>query len=113
VLQEEEAAGLREELRQVQAEGPLLGTEVVERPISSWQLNALCLDTLRMQVQGQWSSARLRTCASRLQRFVCSSPRQRVHLETRWRRWLTTAPASLGGVGRAPHERGEALSLRL
>jgi hypothetical protein len=92
VLQEEEAAQLRDELLQVQTAGPLLETELVERPISRWLLNALCLDTLRIQVQGQWSSARLHACVGRLVRFVCSSPRQRRQHETRFRQWLREPP---------------------
>ncbi len=93
VLQEEEAAQLRDELQQVYTDGPLMETDLAERPISSWLLNALCLDTLRMQVQGQWSSARLHACAGRVARFVCSSPRRRPQHETRFRRWLRTPPA--------------------
>lgn len=92
VLQEEEAAQLRDELVQVQTAGLLLETELLERPISRWLLNALCLDTLRMQVQGQWSSVRLHACAGRLARFVCGSPRQRRQHETRFRLWLNTPP---------------------
>ncbi|MGH9206995.1 MAG: transposase [Acidimicrobiales bacterium] len=92
VLQEEEAAQLRDELLQVQTDGPLMATEFIERPISRWLLNALCLDTLRLQVQGQWSSARLHACVGRLARFVCGSPRQRRQHETRFRRWLHEPP---------------------
>lgn len=92
VLQEEAAAQLRDELVQVQTAGPLMETELVERPISRWLLNALCLDTLRMQVQGHWSSTRLHACVGRLARFVCGSPRQRRQHETRFRQWLREPP---------------------
>lgn len=62
--------------------------ENLSGPISSWVLTGLCLDTLRQQVQGQWSEARLRACLPQLRRFLISSPRQRVHQETAIRRWL-------------------------
>ena len=50
--------------------------------VSSYLLAGLCLETLRQQVQGQWSQARLRDCLPRLQRFWCSRLRRRVHQET-------------------------------
>ncbi len=54
----------------------------------------VCLDTLRQQVQGQWTTARLRACLPRLQRFLVMSPRRREHQETRVRTWLDRrAPA--------------------
>ena len=56
--------------------------------VSSWLLSGLGLDTLRQQVQGQWSEARLQACLSRLRRFVCSRPRRRAHQETTVRAWL-------------------------
>ena len=56
--------------------------------VSSWLLSGLGLDTLRPQVQGQWSEARLQACLSRLRRFVCSRPRRRAHQETTVRAWL-------------------------
>jgi Transposase DDE domain len=56
--------------------------------VSSWLLNGLGLDTLRQQVQGRWSEARLQTCLPRLHRFLCSRPRQRGHQESTVRTWL-------------------------
>jgi hypothetical protein len=56
--------------------------------VSSWLLSGLGLDTLRQQVQGQWSEARLQACLSRLRRFLCSRPRRRAHQETTVRAWL-------------------------
>ena len=56
--------------------------------VSSWLLSGLGLDTLRQQVQGQWSEARLQACRSRLRRFLCSRPRRRAHQETTVRAWL-------------------------
>lgn len=90
VLQEEEASVLREVLSQVQATGPQELSEWEDRPLSSWMLTSVCLDTLRVQVLGQWSAARVRACAPALQRYLRSSPRQRTHRETRIRGWLAT-----------------------
>jgi Transposase DDE domain len=56
--------------------------------VSSWLLSGLGLDTLRQQVQGRWSEARLQACLSRLRRFLCSRPRRRTHQETTVRAWL-------------------------
>jgi Transposase DDE domain len=56
--------------------------------LSSWLLSGLGLDTLRQQVQGSWSEARLQACLPRLRRFLCSRPRRRVHQETTRRAWL-------------------------
>jgi hypothetical protein len=56
--------------------------------VSSWLLSGLGLDTLRQQVQGRWSEARLQACLPRLRRFLCSHPRRRVHQESTVRAWL-------------------------
>jgi hypothetical protein len=56
--------------------------------VSSWLLSGLGLDTLRQQVQGSWSEARVQACLPRLWRFLCSRPRCRVHQETTVRTWL-------------------------
>ena len=56
--------------------------------VSSWLLSGLGLDTLRQQVQGRWSEARLHACLPRLRRFLCSRPRRRVHQESTVRAWL-------------------------
>ena len=56
--------------------------------VSSWLLSGLGLDTLRQQVQGRWSEARLQTCLPRLRRFLCSRPRRRGHQESTVRTWL-------------------------
>jgi Transposase DDE domain len=56
--------------------------------VSSWLLSGLGLDTLRQQVQGSWSEARLQACLPRLHRFLCSRPRRRVHQESTVRAWL-------------------------
>lgn len=56
--------------------------------VSSWLLSGLGLDTLRQQVQGRWSAARLQVCLPRLRRFLCTRPRQRVHQESAVRAWL-------------------------
>lgn len=56
--------------------------------VSSWLLSGLGLDTLRQQVQGRWSEARLQAYLPRLQRFLCSRPRRRGHQECAVRAWL-------------------------
>ena len=56
--------------------------------VSSWLLSGLGLDTLRQQVQGRWSEARLQTCLPRLRRLLCSRPRRRGHQESTVRAWL-------------------------
>jgi hypothetical protein len=56
--------------------------------VSSWLLIGLGLDTLRQQVQGSWSEARLQACLPRLRRFLCSRPRRRGHQESTVRAWL-------------------------
>ncbi len=67
-------------------------TEASEEVVSSWLLCDLCLETLRQQVRGQWSQARVVACVPRLRRFLLSHPRRRGHQETALRRWLS-APA--------------------
>ena len=56
--------------------------------VSSWLLSGLGLDTLRQQVQGGWSEARLQACFPRLHRFLCSRPRRRGCQEATVRTWL-------------------------
>jgi len=88
-LQEEEASQVREQLGQAQAE--LEAQTQTEFPaVSSWVLTGLCLETLRLQVQGQWSAARLHACVPRLRRFLCSHRCRRVHQETAMRAWLAS-----------------------
>jgi Transposase DDE domain len=57
--------------------------------VSTWRLTDLSLTTLRQQVQGTWTRARLVACLPRLRRFVGESGRQRLQQETALRRWLT------------------------
>jgi hypothetical protein len=56
--------------------------------VSSWLVSGLGLETLRQQVQGRWSEARLQACLPRLHRFLCSRPRRRGHQESAVRTWL-------------------------
>jgi hypothetical protein len=73
-LQEEGGADLHRCLRALASPTPVV--------ISRWLTTSLGLDTLRQQVQGTGSQARLRACLPRLQRFLCSRPRRRAHQET-------------------------------
>ena len=68
--------------------------EPPEAPVSSWLLTSLCIQTLRVVVQGYWTPARLLACLPYLHRFVCGSPRLRVHQETTIRRLLKAQPGS-------------------
>jgi Transposase DDE domain len=56
--------------------------------VSSWWVSGLGLETLRPQVQGRWSEARLQACLPRLHRFLCSRLRRRGHQESTVRTWL-------------------------
>ena len=80
-LQEEAMAMIRAHLPTDTPMAPL--------PVSRWLLTGLGLDTLRQQVYGTWSQARVQTCLPRLRRFVVLSPRRREHQETTIRAWLT------------------------
>jgi len=106
-LQHQEAASARALLQQVASARPWLTApatqsvepvssptpqEPPEAPVSSWLLTSLCVQTLRIVVQGYWTPARLLACLPYLHRFVCSSPRQRVHQETTIRRLLKAQP---------------------
>jgi hypothetical protein len=69
VLQEQQAAQVRSLLQRLvhSALSETIGLPV-PRPMSSWSISKICLQTLRQQVLGQWSMARLRACLPRLQR---------------------------------------------
>jgi hypothetical protein len=89
VLQEQQAASVRQQLAQVrQAAQVTVILMPALQPISSWTLNKLCLQVLKNQVLGQWSMARLRACIPRLLRFLTSIQRNRLHQETDARLWL-------------------------
>jgi hypothetical protein len=89
VLQEQQATQVRSLLRKLvqSALSETIGLPIA-RPISSWSVSKLCLQTLRQQVLGQWSMARLRACLPRLQRFLTSKRNKRGHQETDIRHWL-------------------------
>jgi hypothetical protein len=104
-LQQQEAATTRALLQQTaetiqglcapapQSSEPLAAGVPDEPPAaaaSSWLLTSLWVQTLRVVVQGYWTPARLRACLPSLHRFVCGSPRQRVHQEMTIRCWLTS-----------------------
>lgn len=57
------------------------------RTLSSWGLDALSTQTLRVCVQGYWTPARLRACWPRLLRFIWTR-RKRPHQETDIRQLL-------------------------
>jgi hypothetical protein len=80
--------GVAAEVRGVLARLAAAGT----RPVSSWLLAHLSLTTLRHQVRGAWTRARLRTCLPRLGRFLCDTPRQRAQQAGGVRAWLADHP---------------------
>ena len=59
-----------------------------QAPASSWLLAALSVQTLRQQVRGSWSEARIRACRSQLRRFLVPSRRKRRQKEADIRQWL-------------------------
>ena len=87
-LQDGIVAELRALLPTAQAGGQAGAPPDVSLVVSTWSLVGLGLETLRHQVQPQWSLARLRICLPRLRRFLCSRPRRREHQETAVRTWL-------------------------
>jgi Transposase DDE domain len=102
-LQQEQAQWAREVLGQAQQQlanlqAPPANKEAThevpampsEGAVSSWLLTSLCVQTLRVVVQGYWTPARLRACLPHLRRFVCGSPRLRPHQESTIRRSLAT-----------------------
>lgn len=85
VLQEKEAALLREQLKR-------LGQAEQQIP-SSWSLTVLSVDVVRQQVRGNWGQARLLSCAAQLERFLSSRVRRdRQHQESSVRAWLERRP---------------------
>lgn len=64
------------------------GTDELRRPVSMWLVTACCLSRWRAVVLGQWSAARVQWCLPRLKRFLCPSPRQRVHQRLRFLAWV-------------------------
>ena len=69
--------------------------------VSTWRLTDLGVMTLRQQVHGSWTRARLVACLPRLRRFVGESRRRRRHHETDLRRWLNGQDLSAVPVLRA------------
>ncbi len=62
--------------------------EELRRPVSMWLLSACCLSRWRAVVLGQWSAARVQFCLPRLRRFLCPSPRRRVHQRLCFLAWV-------------------------
>jgi hypothetical protein len=83
LLQAEVAAEVRALLAQVQC--PPVWEQQHIGAVSTWRLTALGIATLRQQVQGSWTRARLLQCLPRLARFLGESRRQRLHQETTFR----------------------------
>ena len=76
LLEQWEAGDKTEEAVEASAEE---GAGELRCPISLWLVTACCLSRWRALVLGQWSAARVQLCVPRLRRFLCPSPRRRVH----------------------------------
>jgi hypothetical protein len=88
VLQEQEAAFVRNVLNHL--------AQAEDRILSSWLTTKLSLATLRQQVLGSWSQARLEVCLPFLVRFLTNSNiLKRIHQETNIRAWLDCRSTSL------------------
>ncbi len=72
-----------------------VGQALREPHISSWVLTKVCVATLRSQVAGTWSCEQLWERLPRLLRFLCPSPRRRLHQETVIRIWLRQQEAMI------------------
>lgn len=95
VLQEHTAEAIRAQLDQTYraAQTPLkLGAAY--QPLSQWSLNKLCVQTLKQQVLGQWSLARLQACLPQLDRYFRTKHRKRPHQATAIRDWLAQHSAT-------------------
>jgi hypothetical protein len=64
------------------------GADELRRPVSMWLMSACCLSRWRALVLGQWSAARVQVCLPRLRRFLCPSPRRRVHQRLWFLAWV-------------------------
>jgi hypothetical protein len=89
LLQEQSGRQLRALLPRLEepVEESVKGREVNAAVVSTWRLTVLSLETLRQQVVGTWSEARVRECLPRLQRFLESRTR-RGHQESEVRAFL-------------------------
>ena len=64
------------------------GARDPQAPASSWLLAGVSVQTVRQQVCGSWSVARLRKCWAQLGRFLVTSRRKRRQSEADIRQWL-------------------------
>ena len=82
------AWALQEQLAAEVRAGLPSGSDDPRAPVSSWLLVGLSVQTLREQVRGTWTVARVRACLPRLVRFLVSSRRKRRQQEAEVRTWL-------------------------
>ncbi|HEU5090042.1 MAG TPA: transposase [Roseiflexaceae bacterium] len=64
-------------------------------PASSWMMSLVSVQTLRAEVRGWWTLARVKECLPRLERYLFSHRRGRRQQEEHVRAWLET---KLGGM---------------
>ncbi len=74
----------------------------LRRPVSMWLVTACCLSRWRAVVLGQWSAARVQVCLPRLRRFLCPSPRRRVHQRLWFQAWVQQRFLGLPLLGAFP-----------
>jgi len=104
-LQERTSTALQAELRAASqvARAPEAWRWTSADVVSSWQVVALGVETLRQQVRGAWSHAAVQGCLPQLRRYVVSHPRARGHQASQTWAWLTgvqfTPPMPLRHAG--------------
>jgi hypothetical protein len=89
VLQERTSGELQDLLARIQDAATTAEPVAADTPVwlSGWRVAMLSVSTLRQQVEGTWTAARVRACLPRLMRFLCTR-RRRQQQETAMRRWL-------------------------
>ncbi len=93
LLQAEEQAELRALLEAAGVPQTLAVADLAERPVSTWALTQLSVETLRHQVLGSWTYERVQACQRLLWRYLRWSPRKkRRQQELMIRAWLAPGP---------------------
>jgi hypothetical protein len=90
LLQEQTSSSLRRLLPRLSAPAHPSEdqSEASNLVVSTWRVTLLSLETVRQQVVGTWTEARVRECLPRLQRYLVSRTR-RPHQETEVRAFLS------------------------
>ena len=85
-LIERQAAHLRAQFLPLEQTGqqqdPGHGSDNVVRPISTWELNAVLVQSLRSMILGPWTWAQLQQKLDQIARLLICHPQARVHQES-------------------------------